>query len=119
MNEVLDRLGKSKFRSSFKLNKKLREYVNDKKLDVIRMHAYDFVNTRLASSNIENDGKQTPYNHHPVFVAQHATATCCRKCLYKWHKIDINRNLTKEEIDYIVALIMAWISREMGVGNGN
>ncbi len=23
---------------------------------------------------------------HPVFVAQHATATCCRECIRKWHK---------------------------------
>ncbi len=25
-----------------------------------------------------NDGKQTPFRGHPVFTAQHATATCCR-----------------------------------------
>ena len=43
---------------------------------------------------------------------QHATATCCRSCLYKWHKIDMNKTLSEEEIDYIVNIIMKWIENE-------
>lgn len=41
----------------------------------------------MAPKNIDNDGKQTPMRGHPVFIAQHATATCCRECLKKWHNI--------------------------------
>jgi hypothetical protein len=41
-----------------------------------------------------NDGKQTTFQGHPVFVAQHATACCCRGCLAKWHGIAQGQALT-------------------------
>lgn len=89
----LNDLSKSKFRSSFKLRKKEIDYINEKGLNTISKHAYDFINKRLAPAFIPNDGKQTPMRGHPVFIAQHATATCCRQCLYKWHKIKPNKKL--------------------------
>lgn len=49
---------------------------------------------------------------HPVFVAQHATATCCRGCLAKWHGIAAGRPLTKAEQDLAAALIMRWLDGE-------
>ncbi len=112
VDEVLNRLQTSKFRSGFYLNKKMKKYVKDKGLDIIKNHAYDFVNNRLAPANPINDGKQTPMKGHPVFIAQHACACCCRSCLYKWHKILPGQNLSNNEVDYIVNVIMAWISRE-------
>ena len=115
MDDVLYRLSKSKFRSSFHLNKKLKEYVNEKGIDKIKEHAYDFINKRLKPKYIENDGKQTPMKGHPVFISQHATATCCRSCLYKWHKIQMNKELSDEEIDYIVNIIIKWIENEMNM----
>ena len=111
--EILDRLSKSKFRNSFHLNKKMKEYVLDKGLDKIEEHAYDFINTRLKHKFIPNDGKQTPMKGHPVFIAEHATATCCRGCLYKWHKIPKGVELTDSQVDYIVSVIMEWIKREV------
>ena len=69
--------------------------------------------TRLAPSRILNDGKQTPMRGHPVFIAQHATATCCRGCLEKWYKIEKGKELTSEEQDFVVNLIMAWIKKEV------
>ena len=110
-DDILNRLSKSKFRSSFKLKEKEKIYIKEKGITKIKEHAYDFINKRLAPKNIKNDGKQTPYHGHPVFIAEHATATCCRNCLYKWHNIDKNRELTKEEIDYIVNLIINWIEK--------
>ena len=112
INYILDALSKSKFRSSFSLKEKDVKYINDKGMDVIRTHAYDFITKRLASSVIPNDGKQTPMRGHPVFIAQHATATCCRGCLYKWHKIKQGEALTEEQINYVVNVIMEWIKRE-------
>ena len=111
VNIILDKLQKSKFRSSFKLKEKEKLYVKEKGLETIKEHAYDFINKRLAPSFIINDGKQTPMKGHPVFIAQHATATCCRNCLYKWYKIPKNRQLNDKEIDYIVSVIMEWIKR--------
>lgn len=109
-NIVLSRLEKSKFRSNFKLKQIDIDYIKVKGLEIIRNHAYDFVFKRLAPKKILNDGKQTPMRGHPVFIAQHATATCCRSCLYKWHHIEKNRQLTDKEINYIVDLIMKWIT---------
>ena len=110
---ILNKLSYSKFRSSFKLKDKEIDYINNKGLDVIRSHAYDFITKRLSPAVIVNDGKQTPMRGHPVFIAQHATATCCRGCLEKWHHISKNRKLTKDEIIYIVNVIMEWIKRQL------
>ena len=111
VNIMLDKLQKSRFRSSFKLKEKEKLYVKEKGLETIKEHAYDFINKRLAPSFMLNDGKQTPMKGHPVFIAQHATATCCRNCLYKWYKIPKNRQLSEKEVDYIVNIIMEWIKR--------
>lgn len=110
---VLEKLANSKFRSSFKLKESDKKYINDKGIEKIKEHAYDFIKKRLAPFNIPNDGKQTPMKGHPVFIAQHATATCCRGCLYKWHKISQNKELTLEQQNYIVNLIMFWIEKQM------
>lgn len=110
----LDSLSKSKFRSSFYLNQKMKNYVKEKGIDKIKSDAYDFINKRLAPKYIKNDGKQTPMRQtHPVFIAQHATACCCRNCLEKWYKIEKGRELTKEEIDFIVNLLIEWITRKI------
>lgn len=103
----------SKFRSSFYLRKYMIEYIHKKGLKTIAEHAYDFINERIKPAYIKNDGKQTPMKGHPVFIAQHATGCCCRGCLEKWHKIPKGRELTQNEVNYIVALIMEWIKREM------
>lgn len=115
MEEILYRLSKSKFRSSFHLNKKMKDYVLEKGIDKIKEHAYDFINTRLKPRYIKNDGKQTPMKGHPVFIAQHATATCCRSCLEKWHHIEKGRELTNEEVDYIVNIIINWIKKDCNI----
>ena len=112
INYLLYRLSKSKFRSSFHLKEKDIEYIDKKGLDKIKDHAYDFINKRLKPSVIPNDGKQTPMRGHPVFIAEHATATCCRGCLNKWYSITKNRELTDVEVDYIVKVIMMWIENE-------
>ena len=85
-DEIFDRLSKSDFRKKFKLSQKDRLYLEQKGFDTIRSHAVDFIEKRIAPADIPNDGKQTPMRGHPVFTAQHATATCCRGCINKWHK---------------------------------
>ncbi len=106
------RLSQSKFRSSFSLKANDLSYVSEKGMEKVREHACDFIRKRLAPADIANDGKQTPMRGHPVFVAQHATATCCRGCLEKWHHIPKGRELTETEQEYVVNVIMEWISRQ-------
>lgn len=113
IEDVLNKLSKSKFRNSFKLKEKDIEYINKKGLSVIEEHAYLFIEKRLSSSIILNDGKQTPMKGHPVFIAQHGTATCCRGCLSKWHNISKEKELTSDEKKYIVNVIMKWIKKNM------
>ena len=112
IDELFNELSKSTFRSNFHLHEPEIKYVNDKGIDKIREHAYDFIKKRLSHANIPNDGKQTPMKGHPVFIAQHATGTCCRGCLEKWHHIPKDKILTEEEVSYIVDIIMSWINKE-------
>lgn len=112
LTDLFARLAKSDFRSRFHLTKKDKEYIAEKGLPTIRRHAEDFIAKRLAPAVIPNDGKQTPMRGHPVFLAQHATGCCCRGCFYKWHHIPAGRELTKEEKQYAVAVLMTWIETQ-------
>ena len=117
MNHKFDtlfaRLKSSPFRARFKLSDKDKLYIQQKGIDTIRAHCQDFVQKRLAPAIIPHDGKQTPMRGHPVFVAQHATACCCRGCISKWHKIPAGHPLTPNEQAYIISVIMEWIEREI------
>jgi exodeoxyribonuclease V alpha subunit len=110
---ILDRLAKSKFRSRFKFRAKELEYIKDKGQDKIKSHAEDFIRDRVAPAEPVNKGKQTPMRGHPVFIVQHATATCCRGCIEKWHKLTQHCQLTPSEQEYIVSVIMEWIKRQI------
>ena len=105
------RLARSRFRSRFRLSEADRRYIAEKGMETIRRHAEDFVRTRLAPANPPNDGKQTPMRGHPVFVAQHATATCCRGCLEKWWKVPRGIEIPESRQRGIVDFLMAWIER--------
>lgn len=107
------RLAQSSFRSRFKLGQQEQAYVKVKGIDVVRRHAFEFIRKRLAPSFPAKDGQQTPLKGHPVFIAQHATGTCCRGCLQKWHGIEPGSQLPPEDIDYIVAVLIDWIQDQM------
>ena len=113
IDDILQQLSLSKFRNSFHLKQKDFEYISLKGIDTIKSPAFDFVHKRLQDKSLFNDGKQTPTNGHPVFIAQHATATCCRECLSKWHHIESTHILTEQECEYIVSVIIRWIQNEM------
>ena len=110
IDELFSALGRSKFRSWFRLSGKESEYFKQKGMATILEHAKDFITRRLAEANPANDGKQTPMRKHPVFIAQHATGTCCRKCLEKWHYISRGKPLTEEQVDYIIEVLKRWFS---------
>ena len=112
LDEVFRALAGSPFRRRFRLGPREAGYLRDRGLDVVLDHARDFVAGRLAPAEPRNDGKQTPFRGHPVFVAQHATATCCRGCLAKWHRIEAGRVLTAEEQDHAVAAIARWLDAQ-------
>ena len=113
IRQALERLQRSQIRSRFHLGPKERAYTEEMGMDTIRSHAEEFVRTRLAPAEIPNDGKQTPMRGHPVFVAQHACACCCRGCLHKWYGLPEHGPLTQAQQKGFVDLLMAWIRREM------
>jgi hypothetical protein len=108
----LDVIGRHPFRAKFHLRGRERAEVTLRGMTTIRRHAADLLAKRLAPAEPARDGRQTPYRGHPVFVAQHATATCCRTCLQRWHEIPKGRELTADEQAYAVDVIARWIERE-------
>lgn len=115
-DEAFAKLARSRFRSRFGLTEADKRYIAEKGMETIRRHAEDFVRQRLAPAHPLNDGRQTPMRGHPVFKAQHATATCCRGCLEKWWKVPRNTELSVERQRKIVNFLMEWIMRHAGNG---
>ena len=109
VDELFTALAKSAFRKKFQLQGKDLEYLHNKGLTTVLSHANDFITKRLAPAFPEKDGKQTPFRGHPVFVAQHATACCCRSCLEKWHRIPNGRSLSVDEQAYINNVLKYWL----------
>jgi hypothetical protein len=114
LREVFVDLNRSAFRSKIRLQPKEQQYLRDKGMDVVLKHAEEFIEKRLAPAEPINDGKQTPWRNHPVFVAQHATATCCRGCLEKWHAIEKGKELSADEKEHVKEAIKRWLSQYEG-----
>lgn len=113
LDALLDRIGRHPFRAGFHLRGRDRATAELRGLATMRAHAAELVADRLAVAEPRRDGKQTPYRGHPVFVAQHATATCCRSCLLRWHEVPKGRPLTRAERARVVDVITRWIEREL------
>jgi hypothetical protein len=112
IGELFKALKRSPFRAKFRLGPRDQAYLREKGIEDVVAHARRFIAERLAPATPINDGKQTPWRGHPVFVAQHATATCCRSCLMKWHRIQKGRELSGEEQAYVVGVITAWLKTQ-------
>ncbi|HLH59487.1 MAG TPA: DUF4186 domain-containing protein [Streptosporangiaceae bacterium] len=113
LDQKLDAIARQPFRARFRLRGRDRVTAELKSPATLRLHARDLITRRLAPAEPYKDGRQTPYRGHPVFVAQHATATCCRTCLERWHHIPKGRELTRDERAYVVDVICRWIEREL------
>ena len=118
--QLFEHLSASKFRSSFHLKRQAAAPGRASHPHLPQLHrlfqrrkaaggGYD----HRAPAVIPNDGKQTPMWGHPFFVAQHATATCCRECIRKWHKIQPGKELSQVQKEYLVDVIMTWIEKEL------
>ncbi|OHB67553.1 MAG: DUF4186 domain-containing protein [Planctomycetes bacterium RBG_13_62_9] len=112
LDELFETLRQSAFRSRFRLGGREAAYLSEKGLNVVLEHAREFVRKRLAPAEPANDGRQTPMRNHPVFIAQHATGTCCRGCMEKWHRIPKGQPLSDREVEYVVAVIERWLAQQ-------
>ena len=114
LDEVFGRLARSSFRRRFRLRTAERDYLEKKGLETVLQHGEKFIEERLAPADPANDGKQTPMRNHPIFIAQHATATCCRGCLEKWHGIPKGHALTADQKAYILSVLHQWLVAQRG-----
>lgn len=112
LDELFQALAQSQFRRRFRLGKRERDYLARKGLDTVLAHGAAFIAARLAPARPANDGRQTPWRNHPVFVAQHATATCCRGCLARWHGIPSGHPLSAREQRYMLTVIRHWLEQQ-------
>lgn len=113
LDTVFEALRRSDFRRRIKLRKADWVYLRAKGMAVVMSHAEEFIETRLAPAKPAKDGMQTPMRGHPVFTAQHATATCCRRCLASWHHIETGRLLEEKEKTYIASVLQRWLDSEL------
>lgn len=112
VDRVSFRLSKSKFRSSFHLSEEDKKYVGEKGMNALREHARAILKQRIGRKP-DNDGRQTPWKGHPVFVAMHANALCCRDCLKKWYGVEEFVDLTPADIEKFSGVIVKWIEKEL------
>ncbi len=112
LDELFSALGRSSFRRKFRLNRQDGEYLARSGLERVLAHGREFIEQRLAAARPTDDGRPTPLAGHPVFVAQHATGTCCRKCLQRWHGISRDRALAIDEFAYILSVLRHWLERQ-------
>jgi Domain of unknown function (DUF4186) len=87
-------------------------------LHTVLADASQFISKRLGAANPRNDSKQTPFKGHRLFIAQHATATCCRGCLAKWHGIEKGEALRPVELAHVEAVIKRWLRKELADAPG-
>ena len=112
LDDLFRALARSRFRGRFRLGPAEREYLSRKGSAAILDHARRFIEQRLAPAQPPKDGRQTPMRGHPAFIAQHATATCCRSCLRRWHDIPKGDPLTAQQVNYVVEVIEQWLNAQ-------
>jgi hypothetical protein len=110
LDETFRRLGANAFRRKFVLRGRELAYLQTWGLEKVMRDAEGFIRTRVAPAEPKNDGRQTPWGNHPAFVAQHATATCCRGCLEKWHAIPRGHELTPDEVGHVLEVIRRYLA---------
>ena len=90
--------------------------VGAKKLsrDELRNHVKSVLKSKIGNSPSAWDGRQTPMTGGEIVnYAQHATATCCRKCLEYWHNMKATEKLTEDQLEFCVDLAMLYIEERV------
>ena len=112
-NALKKKLEKDGRLEKFSLGESEQEYVTSRGMDILRLHATDFVNKRLAPAEPKNDGRQTPAKGHPVFIAQHATGCNDRDSLEEFFGIKKGKELSEAQVSKVVDVILRWIAEHL------
>jgi hypothetical protein len=59
------------------------------------------------------DGRRVPVEGpklegHPLFYAQHATASCCKKCAYYWWGLPRDQQYSDPQLDFLTSMCMGF-----------
>jgi hypothetical protein len=96
------------------LSKRAINYARRKGKTALRASAENQIGKLIGKAHHPREGQQTPRETTPranaIHYAQHATASCCRRCAAEWHGIPEGRPLTGDEISYLTELAMLYIS---------
>lgn len=111
MDSIPERLRTDSFRRRFVLKGRELAHLQTWGIEKIMKDAAELLRRRVAPALPANDGRQTPWRNHPVFVAQHATATCCRGCIEKFYGIERGHELTADEMQVLLTSIRVWLSQ--------
>jgi hypothetical protein len=112
-NALKEKLADAGRLEKFVLGEPEKEYVTSRGMEILRLHATDFVNKRLAPEAPKNDGRQTPMKGHPVFIAQHATGCNDRDSLQEFFGIQKGVALSDAEVERVVNVILRWIEENL------
>jgi uncharacterized protein DUF4186 len=88
-------------------------YARRKGVTALRVAAEKRIRNSVGPAQPWHDGTQTPKSGNPLYYAQHATATCCRKCVEYWYGVETGRDLSEEEIQYFTALVNMFVEERL------
>ena len=107
----LDKDGRS---NKFTLGEAEVEYIQSRGIDILRLHATDFIQKRIAPAEPKNDGHQTPTKGHPVFIAQHACGCNDRDAVETFFSLKKGKQLSEKEVTLIVDVLISWMHDQLG-----
>ncbi|HEX8171231.1 MAG TPA: DUF4186 family protein [Thermoanaerobaculia bacterium] len=113
LDAAFARLAASAFRRKQRLYGRELAYLQMWGIPHVMKQAEEILRKRVAAAEPRNDGRQTPWRNHPVFVAQHATGTCCRGCIAKTYEIEKGHALTDEELRLLLGAIERWLTSQL------
>jgi uncharacterized heparinase superfamily protein len=96
------------------LSQRAINYARRKGKRALRHAAEHQIRKLIGDAEHPREGRQTPRETSPhanaIHYAQHATASCCRRCVAEWHGIVEGRALSEAEISYLTELAMLYIN---------
>jgi hypothetical protein len=95
------------------IDAKAIEHARKKGLVAILDHVPKRLMQAIGKATPFRDGTQTPFAGRAEYYAQHATATCCRKCVEEWHGVPQGRALTEEELAYLSDLAILYLRERL------
>jgi hypothetical protein len=117
LDAIFAQLGRELIRDKFlnaPIDEKGEREIRTQRIDGLKARVAGHLLSRIGAKPDMWDGRQTPMKGSVLNLAQHATATCCRKCLYYWYGVPRDRALNDAELDFCERLVLAYLERRNG-----